>query len=156
MAVVAAEGQLNFNTKKADNFSGYNVKKSNMTFKMCKTPSKKNWDRYDLSSKDYTTTFDAGEDASFLVKLSKKPKSSSNRITTLFVIRDENGNIECLTDGSGNHYPIPVRALFVSDKGHGGLEAPDSNTIQWSFLPNYSDDLVIVAPSDFNPLTDLQ
>ena len=64
-----------------------------MTFKMCKTPSKKNWDRYDLSSKDYTTTFDAGEDASFLVKLSKKPKSSSNRITTLFVIRDENGNI---------------------------------------------------------------
>lgn len=69
---------------------------------------------------------------------------------------DENGNIECLADGSGNHYPIPVRALFVSDKGHGGLEAPDSNTIQWSFLPNYSDDLVIVAPSDFNPLTDLQ
>ena len=54
-----------------------------------------------------------------------------------------------------NHYPIPVRALFISDKGHGGLEAPDSNTIQWSFLPNYSDDLVIVAPSDFNPLTDL-
>ena len=69
---------------------------------------------------------------------------------------DENGNIECLTDGNGSHYPIPVRALFVSDKGHGGLEAPDSNTIQWSFLPNYSDDLVIVAPSDFNPLTDLQ
>ena len=68
---------------------------------------------------------------------------------------DENGHIECLSDGT-NHYPIPVRALFISDKGHGGLEAPDSNTIQWSFLPNYSDELVIVAPSDFNPLTDLK
>jgi hypothetical protein len=29
------------------------------------------------------------------------------------------------------------------------------NNIQWSFLPNYSDNLKIVIPSDFNPLTDL-
>ena len=64
-----------------------------MTFKMCKTPSKKNWDRYDLSSKDYTSTFDPGSKASFLIKLSKSPKSSSDKITTLFVIRDESGNI---------------------------------------------------------------
>ncbi len=91
--VTALGGQLNFKTEKADNFSGYKVTKGNMTFKMCKTPSKKNWDRYDLSSKDYTTTFDIGKDASFLIKLSKSPKSSSDKITTLFVIRDENENI---------------------------------------------------------------
>jgi hypothetical protein len=35
------------------------------------------------------------------------------------------------------------------------LEEPDSNAISWSFLPNYSDNLAIIAPDDFNPLTDL-
>ena len=70
---------------------------------------------------------------------------------------DENGNIEAIEDGTtaGTYYPIHIRALFIGDKAHGGLEAPDSNAIQWSFKPNYSDSLKIVAPSDFNPLTDL-
>lgn len=70
---------------------------------------------------------------------------------------DENGNICCLQDQATptTFYPIPIRALFVGDKSFGGLEAPDSNAIQWSFLPNYSDDLAIVSPTDFNPLTDL-
>lgn len=69
---------------------------------------------------------------------------------------DENGKIEAIKGaGADDYYPIPIRALFVSDKTHGGLEAPDSNNISWSFAPNYSDDLAIVAPADFNPLTDL-
>lgn len=77
----------------AKNFSGYAVKASNMTFKMCKRPSQKNWDRHDLSSKDYTTTFAPNTKASFLVKLDKKYNTSPNKITSLFVIRDENGRI---------------------------------------------------------------
>ena len=70
---------------------------------------------------------------------------------------DENGNI-CAVKGAtdGTYYPIPIRSLFVGDKSFGGLEEPDSNAIQWSFLPNYSDDLAIVSPTDFNPLTDLK
>lgn len=70
---------------------------------------------------------------------------------------DENGNIEAIQDETTltTYYPIPISSLFISDKGHGGLEAPDSNNIQWSFGPNYSDNLAIVTPSDFNPLTDL-
>lgn len=70
---------------------------------------------------------------------------------------DENGNI-CAVKGTteGTYYPIPIRSLFVGDKSFGGLEEPDSNAIQWSFLPNYSDDLAIVSPTDFNPLTDLK
>ena len=70
---------------------------------------------------------------------------------------DENGAIECVQDENvaTTFYPIPIRSLFIGDKSHGGLEAPDSNAISWTFLPNYSDDLKIVAPSDFNPLTDL-
>lgn len=74
---------------------------------------------------------------------------------------DENGNIEAIkkvttgTPDTVEYLPIPIRSLFIGDKAHGGLEAPDSNVISWSFLPNYSDDLAIVQPSDFNPLTDL-
>lgn len=66
---------------------------------------------------------------------------------------DENGRIECESHGT-TFRPIPIRNFFVGDKIHGGLEAPDSNAISWSYLPNYSDKLTIVTPS-FNPLTDL-
>lgn len=69
---------------------------------------------------------------------------------------DENGAIEALTGlASGEYLPIPIRSLFIGDKAHGGLEAPDSNAISFTFLPNYSDDLAIVKPTGFNPLTDL-
>lgn len=70
---------------------------------------------------------------------------------------DENGAIGAIEDATtaAVYYPIPVRSLFIGDKTLGGLEAPDSNGIQWSFLPNWSDDLKIIAPA-FNPLTDLK
>lgn len=71
---------------------------------------------------------------------------------------DENGNIGALSDDSGkNLMPIPVGKFFVGDKNLGGFEEPDSNTIEWSFFPNWSDNLVIVkaAEFDYNPLTDL-
>ena len=72
-------------------------------------------------------------------------------------IFDENGAIGAIKDATteGTYYPIPIRSLFIGDKTLGGLEAPDSNAIQWAFLPNWSDDLAIVAP-EFNPLTDLK
>ena len=73
---------------------------------------------------------------------------------------DENGNIGCIADNPSspvNYSPIPVGKFFVGDKKLGGFEEPDSNTIQWSFYPNWSDNLVIVKASelDYNPLTDL-
>lgn len=77
---------------------------------------------------------------------------------------DEYGRIEAIvksyvqTEGSDavpTAFPIPIRGFFVGDKIHGNLESPDSNAIQWAFPPNYSDNLQILTPSDFNPLTDL-
>lgn len=68
---------------------------------------------------------------------------------------DDQGRIEAIKEETA-YYPIPIRSLFIGDKSHGGLEAPDNNAIQWSFLPNYSDDLAIITPADFNPLTDLK
>lgn len=76
----------------------------------------------------------------------------------------ENGTIEalsCKSDGSlyiscdgpsKTFKPIPIQSLFIGDKIHGGFDQPDSNTIQFSFAPNYSDALVILTPEDFNPL----
>lgn len=70
---------------------------------------------------------------------------------------DENGNIEAIQDETTKttYRPIPIRSFFVADKVHGNYDAKDSNAIQWSYQPNYSDNLTIVKPEDFNPLTDL-
>lgn len=70
---------------------------------------------------------------------------------------DENGNIEAIQDETTKttYRPIPIRSFFVADKVHGNYNAKDSNAIQWSYQPNYSDNLTIVKPEDFNPLTDL-
>lgn len=72
---------------------------------------------------------------------------------------DENGNIGCLVDNQDEptmYMPIPIYSFFVGDKALGGFEEPDSNAISWSFVPNWSDNLVLIKREtlDFNPLTD--
>lgn len=71
---------------------------------------------------------------------------------------DENGRIGCLADNVNNptkYMPIPISKLFVGDKKFGGLEEPDSNAIEFAMHPNWSDNFIIIQPTDFNPLTDL-
>ena len=98
-----------------------------------------------------------------IIKVIKELQCEAQADNLGVILFDENGNIEAVkgstvvdTTPTPTYSPIPIRSLFVSDKTHGGLEAPDSNNISWTFLPNFSDDLAIVAPSDFNPLTDLK
>ena len=96
-----------------------------------------------------------------VIKIMKELQCEASGDNLGVFLFDENGNIEAIkkttagTTPTVEYLPIPIRSLFIGDKVHGGLEAPDSNAISWSFLPNYSDDLSIVAPDDFNPLTDL-
>lgn len=80
---------------------------------------------------------------------------------------DEYGNIGCIklseTPGEGQADPtikvgpIPIGKLFIGDKKIGGYEEPDSNSIEFNFYPNWSDDFMIIKCSDlgFNPLTDI-
>lgn len=73
---------------------------------------------------------------------------------------DENGNIGAHADDPADpsaYMPIPIGKFFVGDKKLGGFEEPDSNTVKWSFFPNWSDKLVMVKAEDmdYNPLTDL-
>lgn len=96
-----------------------------------------------------------------LIKALKDLQCESDSQNLGVYLFDENGAIGALQDPTTTtttkkkHYPIPIRSLFIGDKTLGGLEAPDSNAIQWTFLPNWSDDLAIIVP-DFNPLTDLK
>lgn len=73
---------------------------------------------------------------------------------------DENGNIGAIDKTTGEdagYEPIPIDKFFVGDKNLGGYEEPDSNTISWSFYPNWSDNLVLIKADtlDYNPLTGL-
>lgn len=91
-----------------------------------------------------------------LIKALKDLQCESDSQNLGVYLFDENGAIGALQDPiTATHYPIPIRSLFIGDKTLGGFEAPDSNAIQWAFLPNWSDDLAIIVPN-FNPLTDLK
>lgn len=68
------------------------------------------------------------------------------------------GQIGLLCDDPDNiteYYLIPISSFFVSDKMVGGLENPDGNNISWKMKPNWSDNFVVVTPTDFNALTEL-
>lgn len=69
---------------------------------------------------------------------------------------DENGRIEAIKGATdGDYFPIPVRGFYVGSKLHGNYDGKDYNLLQWNYAENYSDGLVILKPTDFNPLTDL-
>ena len=99
-----------------------------------------------------------------LIKALKDLQCESDSQNLGVYLFDENGAIGALQNPNAlqdpkievMYYPIPIRSLFIGDKTLGGLEAPDSNAIQWTFLPNWSDDLAIIVPNNFNPLTDLK
>lgn len=69
---------------------------------------------------------------------------------------NEMGRLVGAKDSTGLIFqPIPIHALFVGDKKIGGLEEDDQNVIEFSMLPNWSDTLHVVTPTDFDALNDL-
>ena len=96
-----------------------------------------------------------------VIKIMKELQCEANAGNLGVFLFDENGNIQCVAESTGtnpvvtSYYPIPIRALFIGSLIHGNYDAKDSNAISWQYPDNYSDDLTIVKPTDFNPLTDL-
>ena len=82
---------LSYEVEKAEKFSGYGVSADDMSFYMCLTPKKENWDRFDVPAQDYKTSFEVGVKASFLVELWKKAKNSDDKVTVTYIIRTEDG-----------------------------------------------------------------
>lgn len=85
------------NTPEAEEFSGYTVNASNMTLIMVKAEdlekmTVKNWQK--LADCPYgATTFQVGQEVSIPIRMSKTYSTSSDMITALFIIRDEEGQI---------------------------------------------------------------
>ena len=92
-----------------------------------------------------------------VIKAMKELQCEANAGNLGVYLFDENGKIEAIQDETTptTYYPIPIRALFIGSKIHGNYDAKDMNAISWQYPDNYSDNLTIVTPSDFNPLTDL-
>lgn len=86
-------GSEKFTTAPAPEFSGYSVTYNNLEFMMCRTPAYSDWNRYYLDDSDYTTSFAVNERASFLVRIHSEYDTSWDEITTLYVIRDEEGSV---------------------------------------------------------------
>lgn len=96
-----------------------------------------------------------------VIKIMKELQCEANAGNLGIYLFDENGKIQCRAESTGTnpvvttYYPIPIRGLFIGSLIHGNYDAKDSNLISWQYPDNYSDDLVILTPTDFNPLTDL-
>ena len=92
-----------------------------------------------------------------VIKAMKELQCEANAGNLGVYLFDENGNIQAVQDQTTatTFYPIPIRTLFVGSLIHGNYDAKDANNISWQYPDNYSDDLKIVKPTDFNPLTDL-
>ena len=92
-----------------------------------------------------------------VIKVMKELQCEANAGNLGVFLFDENGKIEAIQDATTatTYYPIPIRALFIGSKIHGNFDAKDMNAISWQYPDNYSDQLAIVTPTDFNPLVDL-
>lgn len=71
---------------------------------------------------------------------------------------NDRGQIGAIGDASTPTviYPIPIYQFFVSDKITGKRSTPDKNMVRWFCLENWSNNFVVITPSDFNGLTDLK
>jgi len=87
------DSTFSYTVPEAEAFSGYDISAEYFQFSMCLTPNKENWNRNDLKPSDYTNTFAVGQSASFSIRLTHEYNTSSDNITTLFVIRDAEGSL---------------------------------------------------------------
>jgi hypothetical protein len=65
---------------------------------------------------------------------------------------DGDGQIGCIVDDAQDpsvYRPIPIHSLFVSDKGFGNYDGPDTNSIRWKMRPNWSDKFAVLRLLDF-------
>lgn len=93
-------GECSYAVPSAEDFSGYGVNNETISLKMCITPTKENWDRWDVKDSDFTTSFASGVSASFTMRLLNSYNTSDDEIITLYVIRDEQGKLVSVANES--------------------------------------------------------
>lgn len=87
------DGTFSLDTPKASTFNSYLLTADDLDFTMCLTPDKEDWTYKDVPDDDITNTFQPGQKASFMLKVYKNYSYDAKDMLTLFVIRDESGNL---------------------------------------------------------------
>ncbi|MBQ5608371.1 MAG: hypothetical protein IIU86_05035 [Oscillospiraceae bacterium] len=87
-------GSITLTLPEPKDFDDHGIKREHIKLTMCRTPSKANWKHGSVPKSDYTTTFNVGQKASFIIYLDDdKYAPDTDNITTLYVIRDADGKI---------------------------------------------------------------
>jgi hypothetical protein len=88
---------LSYNAPKVEAFDQYRVSAEDMSFQMCLTPEDEDWDRHDVQSSDYRTSYAIGEKASFVIKQNADRKKSNDEVRITYIIREKDGGPISLT-----------------------------------------------------------
>ena len=86
---------LTYTTAKPQDFSGYGMIRSSMTYKLCNRPEEEGWKYSDLSDSDYTNSFKVGKNISVVGQLHETYGISDDNILTMYVFRDAEGKAVC-------------------------------------------------------------
>lgn len=81
-------------------FDAYSLTQDQITARLCKTPEESNWDYRDLDDEDYVNTFLAGEKVSMVLAHSAWTEASSDEVSLIFAIYNENGELISFTHDS--------------------------------------------------------
>jgi hypothetical protein len=93
LAVLTAP--LSCKVPNAQDFSGYGMTRSTMSFQLCKRPDKDDWTWSDLTDADYTSTFATGQKIGIVGQLHELYGMSDDDIVVLYVVNDVEGRILC-------------------------------------------------------------
>lgn len=86
-------GPFVHNQLDATEFSAFDVKASDLTLRLCCTPSESTWSYKDLEEDDYVNSFSVGQKISAVVALSGEASRSDDNVLTTFAIYDDNGKL---------------------------------------------------------------
>ena len=81
-------------------FEAYSLTQDLITARLCKTPAESDWDYRDLEDEDYVNTFTAGEKVSMVLAHSAWTEASSDEVSLIFAIYNENGELISFTHDS--------------------------------------------------------
>lgn len=139
-------GDFTVETPAAELFksSFYGLSHDEIVPQLCRTPAYEDWDSYDLSDEDYTTTFKAGEKASILMESTHYDYSStSNSLYVTCMILDSNGDYVNSSRESRKWY----KGLWYG--GESTIDLPELPTVPGDYTVSVYYDNFLVCTLDF-------
>ena len=118
-------------------YGRYTVTANDIQLAMCKTPSKSNWSKYDLTEASYTTQFSGMEKASFIITPKVYCGYSNDQITALYVICDQEGALV-----SYSYEQFTWNGLWVDSYGKLNLHSLPEAAGEYTVMVYFNGDLV--------------